>query len=150
MRPAILLVDDDPTLLSVLSRRMTREGIGRSHRSVRQCGAGCARGRLAGAAGGGPDDARHGWFRALPAGEAIADLPIIVLSSVDASESKVRALEQYAEDYITKPFDPDELVARIQRVLRRAAIGRPLLARWRRGRDRPGGAQAVHGGRHQR
>jgi len=57
----------------------------------------------------------------------IADLPIIVLSSVDASESKVRALEQYAEDYITKPFDPDELVARIGRVLRRAATGVGLL-----------------------
>ena len=47
----------------------------------------------------------------------IADLPIIVLSAVDASEAKVRALEDYAEDYITKPFDPDELVARVQRVL---------------------------------
>jgi len=57
----------------------------------------------------------------------IADLPIIVLSSVDASESKVRALEQYAEDYITKPFDPDELVARIGRVLRRAATGVGLV-----------------------
>ncbi len=42
---------------------------------------------------------------------------------MDASESKVRALEQYAEDYITKPFDPDELVARIQRVLRRTPAG---------------------------
>ncbi|MEX0626955.1 MAG: response regulator transcription factor, partial [Chloroflexota bacterium] len=53
----------------------------------------------------------------------IADLPIIVLSAVDASEAKVRALEDYAEDYITKPFDPDELVARVQRVLRRSATG---------------------------
>jgi two-component system KDP operon response regulator KdpE len=54
----------------------------------------------------------------------IADLPIIVLSAVDTSESKVRALEDYAEDYVTKPFDPDELVARIQRVMRRAATSR--------------------------
>ena len=53
----------------------------------------------------------------------IADLPIIVLSAVDASEAKVRALEDYAEDYITKPFEPDELVARVQRVLRRSATG---------------------------
>ena len=52
-----------------------------------------------------------------PARRVSADLPIIVLSAVDASESKVRALEDYAEDYITKPFDPDELVARVQRVL---------------------------------
>ena len=58
----------------------------------------------------------------------IADLPIIVLSAVDASEAKVSALELYAEDYITKPFDPDELVARIQRVLRRAPVGHPQIS----------------------
>ena len=57
----------------------------------------------------------------------IADLPIIVLSAVDASEAKVSALELYAEDYVTKPFDPDELVARIQRVLRRASAGHPQV-----------------------
>jgi two-component system KDP operon response regulator KdpE len=58
----------------------------------------------------------------------IADLPIIVLSAVDASEAKVSALELYAEDYVTKPFDPDELVARIQRVLRRSPVGRTQIA----------------------
>ena len=58
----------------------------------------------------------------------IADLPIIILSAVDASEAKVNALELYAEDYVTKPFDPDELVARIQRVLRRASIGSPQIS----------------------
>jgi two-component system, OmpR family, KDP operon response regulator KdpE len=58
----------------------------------------------------------------------LADLPIIVLSAVDASEAKVSALELYAEDYVTKPFDPDELVARIQRVLRRASIGSPQIS----------------------
>jgi Response regulators consisting of a CheY-like receiver domain and a winged-helix DNA-binding domain len=57
----------------------------------------------------------------------IADLPIIVLSAVDASEAKVRALEDYAEDYITKPFDPDELVARVQRVLRRSGTKRSQI-----------------------
>ena len=58
----------------------------------------------------------------------IADLPIIILSAVDAAEAKVSALELYAEDYVTKPFDPDELVARIQRVLRRASVGSPTLS----------------------
>ena len=58
----------------------------------------------------------------------LADLPIIVLSAVEASEAKVNALELYAEDYVTKPFDPDELVARIQRVLRRASIGSPQIS----------------------
>src|SRR5690606_34487583 len=58
----------------------------------------------------------------------IADLPVIVLSAVDDAGAKVSALELYAEDYVTKPFDPDELVARIQRVLRRAAIGSPQVS----------------------
>jgi len=58
----------------------------------------------------------------------LADLPIIVLSAVDDAGAKVSALELYAEDYVTKPFDPDELVARIQRVLRRASIGSPQVS----------------------
>jgi two-component system, OmpR family, KDP operon response regulator KdpE len=48
-----------------------------------------------------------------------ADLPIIVLSAIDAGDSKAQALEEVAEDYITKPFHYPELRARIQRVLRR-------------------------------
>ncbi|HEX7349554.1 response regulator transcription factor, partial [Brachybacterium sp.] len=48
-----------------------------------------------------------------------ADLPIIVLSAIDAGDSKAQALEEVAEDYITKPFHYPELRARINRVLRR-------------------------------
>jgi DNA-binding response OmpR family regulator len=48
-----------------------------------------------------------------------ADIPIIIVSAVDESESKVDLLQRYAEDYVTKPFDFDELLARVQRVLRR-------------------------------
>ena len=122
-RPAVLLVDDDPTLLSILARRLSREGM-----EVRTAPSGyAALGAL-----------ERGWpallvvdlmmpgmdgFELCRRVKRIADLPIIVLSSVDASESKVRALEEYAEDYITKPFDPDELVARINRVMRRASTG---------------------------
>jgi DNA-binding response OmpR family regulator len=58
----------------------------------------------------------------------LADIPIIVLSAVDESEAKVSALELYAEDYVTKPFDPDELVARIQRVLRRSGTSSPQIS----------------------
>ncbi|HEX6474927.1 MAG TPA: response regulator transcription factor [Candidatus Limnocylindria bacterium] len=127
MRPAILLVDDDPTLLSVLPRRLAREGM-----DVSTVPSGTA--ALAALDRAWPallvvDLMMPGMdgFELCRRVKRIADLPIIVLSSVDASESKVRALEQYAEDYITKPFDPDELVARIGRVLRRAATGVGLL-----------------------
>ena len=124
IRPAILLVDDDPTLRSVLARRLGRDGF-----EVRPVSSGV--------------EALRALERAWPAllvidlmmpgmdgfelcrrVKQIADLPIIVLSAVDASEAKVRALEYYAEDYVTKPFDPDELSARIHRVLRRTESGR--------------------------
>ena len=47
-------------------------------------------------------------------------MPIIVLSAVGDEEEKVRALEAGADDYVTKPFGPRELVARLQAALRRA------------------------------
>jgi DNA-binding response OmpR family regulator len=51
--------------------------------------------------------------------KALADLPIIVLSAVDAADSKADLLEEVAEDYITKPYHYAELRARINRVIRR-------------------------------
>ena len=48
-------------------------------------------------------------------------MPILVLSAVGDEDHKVRALEAGADDYVTKPFSPRELVARLQAILRRAA-----------------------------
>ena len=48
-----------------------------------------------------------------------SDLPIIMLTAIDNEETVVESLDKYAEDYITKPFRPAELAARIRRVLRR-------------------------------
>jgi DNA-binding response OmpR family regulator len=128
VRPAVLLVDDDLTLLSVLSRRVARAGY-----DTRTASSGAEALKLL----------EHSWpallvvdlmmpgmdgFELCRRIKQLADLPIIVLSAVDDAEAKVSALELYAEDYVTKPFDPDELVARIQRVLRRASIGSPLIS----------------------
>jgi two-component system, OmpR family, KDP operon response regulator KdpE len=49
-----------------------------------------------------------------------SDLPIIVLSAVTDEKTKIAALQSGADDYVTKPFAPGELVARVQAVLRRA------------------------------
>ena len=49
------------------------------------------------------------------------DLPIIILSSNDSDEDIVRGLNLGADDYLTKPFSPSVLLARIGSVLRRAA-----------------------------
>jgi two-component system, OmpR family, KDP operon response regulator KdpE len=49
-----------------------------------------------------------------------SELPIIVLSAVADEQAKITALQSGADDYVTKPFAPGELVARVQAVLRRA------------------------------
>jgi two-component system KDP operon response regulator KdpE len=50
-----------------------------------------------------------------------SELPIIVLSAVGEEDAKVEALAAGADDYVTKPFGPRELVARVQAALRRVA-----------------------------
>ena len=52
--------------------------------------------------------------------EKVSDTPIIVLSAKISSDDKVNCLMAGANDYITKPFDAKELVARIQAVIRRS------------------------------
>lgn len=128
VRPAILLVDDDITLLSILSRRVARAGF-----EVRTARSGAA--ALKALEENWPalivvDVMMPGMdgFELCRRIKLSADLPIIVLSAVDESEAKVSALELYAEDYVTKPFDPDELIARIQRVLRRSGTNAPQIA----------------------
>jgi two-component system, OmpR family, KDP operon response regulator KdpE len=58
-----------------------------------------------------------------------SDMPIIVLSAVGDESEKVRALEAGADDYVTKPFGPDELIARLRAALRRTgpATTEPVL-----------------------
>jgi two-component system KDP operon response regulator KdpE len=50
-----------------------------------------------------------------------SEMPILVLSAVGEEDRKVEALAAGADDYVTKPFGPRELVARMQALLRRAA-----------------------------
>jgi DNA-binding response OmpR family regulator len=53
--------------------------------------------------------------------------PIILLTQVGESAERAMALLEGADDYINKPFDPNELVARIKTVLRRTSPGQPPL-----------------------
>ena len=55
-----------------------------------------------------------------------ADIPILVLSAVATADSKADLITHFAEDYVTKPYDYAELVARIRRVLRRLADQIPV------------------------
>ncbi len=53
------------------------------------------------------------------------DIPIIMLTARAEEESKIRGLETGADDYMTKPFSPRELIARIHAVLRRGLLASP-------------------------
>lgn len=52
-----------------------------------------------------------------------SDMPVVVLSAIGDEEEKVKALEAGADDYVTKPFGPRELVARIKAIMRRVGDG---------------------------
>jgi two-component system catabolic regulation response regulator CreB len=65
-----------------------------------------------------PDGSGFEWIGTLRAERR--DQPIIVLSSRDGEADRVAALETGADDYVTKPFSPREIVARVRAVLRRS------------------------------
>ena len=51
--------------------------------------------------------------------QQFSDLPVIFLSAVDEEDTIIQGINRFAEDYVVKPFSPRELLARVQRVLRR-------------------------------
>lgn len=52
-----------------------------------------------------------------------SDIPVVVISARNALEDKVSLLKKGADDYITKPFEPEEVIARVQASLRRSGKG---------------------------
>jgi two-component system phosphate regulon response regulator PhoB len=60
------------------------------------------------------------WARRLKKESVYKDIPIILLTARGEEEDKIRGLEIGADDYMTKPFSPKELIARIRAVLRRS------------------------------
>ena len=68
---------------------------------------------------------------------AVSDVPIVVLTVRAGIEDKLAALDGGADDYVLKPFDTDELLARIRAALRRRTPGpRPAHGRRTRGTSR--------------
>jgi len=117
--PRILIVDDDPNLLVLLADQLRADGF---EIATARDGDEALR-RLA---TGWPDlliiDMMMPRMDGLTLAREIkaqADLPIIVLSAIDAGDSKADLLEEVAEDYVTKPYHYPELRARVTRVLRR-------------------------------
>jgi two-component system phosphate regulon response regulator PhoB len=124
----LLLVEDDPALLELLEYRFRNEGY-----HVRATPDGDE--ALLLAAEETPDLVILDWMiggtsglevcRRLRRGKATAHVPIIMLTAREAEDDRVRGLETGADDYLTKPFSPRELMARVAAVMRRI---RPALA----------------------
>ncbi|WP_433873812.1 response regulator [Saccharopolyspora sp. CA-218241] len=119
----VLVVDDEPQLLRALRINLTARGY-----QVLTAVDGAA--ALRAAAEGRPDVVVLDLgLPDLDGTEVIAGLrgwstvPILVLSARTDSPDKVRALDAGADDYVTKPFGMDELLARLRAAVRRAATG---------------------------
>jgi DNA-binding response OmpR family regulator len=128
-RPAILLVDDEQDITLNLAAFLGRSGF-----NTRTAPDGQA--ALDKIAAEPPDlivldvlmprlDGRETLRRLRAAGDWT---PVILLTQVGESFERAMALQEGADDYLNKPFDPQELVARINAVLRRARPGKPPLA----------------------
>jgi two-component system, OmpR family, response regulator MprA len=123
MVSSVLLADDDRKLLALLERGFRYEGFEvRTAQTGEQC--------LAEAQERRPDvivlDIGMPGLDGLEVCRRLrgqADVPIIMLTARDEVRDKVRALDLGADDYVTKPFAFDELVARVRAVLRRRAAG---------------------------
>ena len=124
----LLLVEDDPALLELLEYRFRNEGY-----DVRATPDGDE--ALILAVEEAPDLVILDWMiegtsgievcRRLRRDKATAHVPIIMLTAREAEDDRVRGLDTGADDYLTKPFSPRELMARVSAVLRRI---RPALA----------------------
>ena len=124
----VLLVEDDAALAELLVWHLTREGY-----TVERTADGEEALLLAAEAA--PDIVLLDWMieglsgievcRRLRRAPETANVPIIMLTARGEEEDRIRGLQTGADDYVTKPFSPRELVARVGAVLRRV---RPALA----------------------
>jgi len=144
MTATVLLVEDEPAILSLLDVSLRSKGF-----VTRQAlDAAGARASIQEAL---PDLVILDWMlpgetglalaRELRRDERTRTLPIIMLTARAQEADKVSGLEAGADDYVTKPFSPRELVARVNAVLRRRA---PALA----DADLVAGALTLNPGRH--
>ena len=128
MKPLVLVVEDETALVTLLRYNLEREGfrVAEAH-DGEEALVMCAEER--------PDIILLDWMlphlsgievcRRLRRTPETRDVPIIILTARGEEGDKVRGLDTGADDYVTKPFSPAELISRLRAVLRRA---RPALS----------------------
>ena len=124
MSGAILVVEDEPAIQELIAVNLEHAG----HRVLRAANVPQAEEHVRAAL---PDLVLLDWMlpgtsgvayaRQLRANERTRDIPIIMLTARATEQEKILALEGGADDYVTKPFSPRELIARIKAVMRRRA-----------------------------
>jgi two-component system OmpR family response regulator len=126
----ILVVDDEPNIVDVISMALRYQGF-----SVESAGTGA--GALAAVESFRPHlivldvmlPDMEGFDVARRLGADRARVPIVFLTARDATEDKIRGLTLGGDDYVTKPFSLEELLARIRSILRRAGLAEPDSSR---------------------
>jgi two-component system OmpR family response regulator len=119
----VLVVDDEPNIVDVISMALRYEGF-----AVASAGSGAE--ALASVAEFRPHlivlDIMLPDMEGFDVAERLSakriDVPIIFLTARDATEDKIRGLTIGGDDYVTKPFSLEELVARIRTILRRSGL----------------------------
>ena len=124
----VLIVDDEELFARAVGKKLRRSGV-ECELALDLAG---ARVRLAGRRPDLilldvrlPDGSGLDFLRELRAGDH-ADLPVLVLTAFGGLEDAVAAMKQRADDYLVKPVDLDELMAKIERVLGQAELSRRL------------------------
>ena len=126
----VLVVDDEPNIVDVISMALRFQGF-----AVESAGNGAQ--ALAAVAAFHPHlivldvmlPDMEGFDVAKRLGAQHARVPIIYLTARDATEDKIRGLTLGGDDYVTKPFSLEELVARIRSILRRSGLAEPESSR---------------------
>jgi two-component system OmpR family response regulator len=122
----VLVVDDEPNIADVISMALRYQGF-----TVETAGDGAA--ALQAVQSFKPDlllldimlPDMEGFEVAQRLGEQRSQVPIIFLTARDATQDKIRGLTMGGDDYVTKPFSLEELIARVRTILRRAGLARP-------------------------
>src|SRR5579863_8664723 len=132
MRPMVLVVEDEPALVTLLRYNLEREGFAVTEAHDGEEALMHLRETK-------PDAVLLDWMlprvsgievcRQIRRAPAWRDLPVIMLTARHEEGDRVRGLDSGADDYIVKPFSPNELVARLRAVIRRArpAAGAEVL-----------------------